>query len=164
MENTDKRRYGPGRVHLPRWKCLCDCGNTIVTKTNYLTSGKITSCGHAKIEDRTPPQKLAPGIKRIGEKNKLPRYRTEVNVDGDTKFVGVYPTYFEAVAVQDAYLRAFGIKHRVLKKEQDEINLREKYDEKCVNGVAMQLFKGKEGRKDVARRAFPASYRHVISA
>ena len=71
-----------------------------------------------------------------------------MNVDGDTKFVGVYPTYFEAVAVQDAYLRAFGIKHRVLKKEQDEINLREKYDEKCVNGVAMQLFKGKEGRKD----------------
>lgn len=27
------------------WKCLCDCGNRIVVKTNKLTSGHTRSCG-----------------------------------------------------------------------------------------------------------------------
>ncbi|MDW0113752.1 hypothetical protein QT711_11190 [Sporosarcina saromensis] len=35
-----------------------------------------------------------------------------------------------------------------LKKEMEEKHLREKYDEKRVNGVALQLFKDKEPRKD----------------
>lgn len=35
-----------------------------------------------------------------------------------------------------------------LKKEMDQKNLRSDYDEKRVNGVAMQLFKGKEPRQD----------------
>ncbi|MGX7200078.1 hypothetical protein [Enterococcus nangangensis] len=35
-----------------------------------------------------------------------------------------------------------------LKVEQDEKNLRDAYDDKRVNGVATQLFKGKEPRKD----------------
>ena len=35
-----------------------------------------------------------------------------------------------------------------LKKDLENKHLREKYDEKRVDGVAMQLFKGKEPRKD----------------
>lgn len=28
-----------------KWKCLCDCGNTIITNTNHLNSGHTQSCG-----------------------------------------------------------------------------------------------------------------------
>lgn len=32
------------------WKCVCDCGETIVTKSSYLTSGDTKSCGCLKLE------------------------------------------------------------------------------------------------------------------
>lgn len=41
-----------------------------------------------------------------------------------------------------------GLSCGCLKKQQEEINLREKYDEKRINGVVAPLFKGKEPRKD----------------
>lgn len=27
------------------WRCLCDCGNTVITKTSYLNNGDTKSCG-----------------------------------------------------------------------------------------------------------------------
>lgn len=28
-----------------KWKCLCDCGNTVITNTNHLNQGHTQSCG-----------------------------------------------------------------------------------------------------------------------
>lgn len=54
IENADPfiRKDGGKRSMC---KCICDCGNMIVTRTEYLTSGKKTSCGcdtSQKISDK----------------------------------------------------------------------------------------------------------------
>lgn len=39
----------PGRRKL-KWECRCDCGNTTFVVSNYLRTGKVTSCGCYKRE------------------------------------------------------------------------------------------------------------------
>lgn len=39
----EKRKDGLGTKR--RWECLCDCGNTIITKQELLVSGSTKSCG-----------------------------------------------------------------------------------------------------------------------
>ena len=36
----------------PKWECLCDCGKTAYIATQYLSDGRITSCGCAAIDFR----------------------------------------------------------------------------------------------------------------
>lgn len=44
----------PSKNSHTYWKCICDCGNTIITATTSLTSGHTTSCGciNSKGEER----------------------------------------------------------------------------------------------------------------
>lgn len=42
---TVSTRCGSNRRGDALWRCLCDCGNETVVKTNNLTSGKTKSCG-----------------------------------------------------------------------------------------------------------------------
>jgi len=37
--------HGYGTSNKVLWKCICDCGNTSIVKTNNLTTGKTKSCG-----------------------------------------------------------------------------------------------------------------------
>lgn len=106
-------------------------------------------------EVQNPPQKaitsqgaspLPPGIKRVDLEHGQ-SFQANINVNNDTVRIGAYHTAAEAVAARGAYLKALGMQH-VNKSEQDKINLRKKYDEKRVDDVAMQLFKGEEPRKD----------------
>lgn len=41
-----------------KWTCVCDCGNTIVVKTETLTTGNTKSCGCLKSESSKNPEKL----------------------------------------------------------------------------------------------------------
>lgn len=40
LEKTDKRLH-----NSIMWKCICDCGNTKITNTKFLTRGAVKSCG-----------------------------------------------------------------------------------------------------------------------
>ena len=49
-KNLIGKRYGKLTVaervpNSSNWKCICDCGNTIITSTNHLNSGHTKSCG-----------------------------------------------------------------------------------------------------------------------
>ncbi|VDG31430.1 hypothetical protein [Lactobacillus fermentum] [Lactiplantibacillus mudanjiangensis] len=51
----------PKGVKKVRWLCRCDCGRSIQTFTNSLTSGQTKSCGHARLDylvNRSPIKDL----------------------------------------------------------------------------------------------------------
>lgn len=35
----------PKGCRIRQWNCVCDCGQKMVVRSNFLTSGKVTSCG-----------------------------------------------------------------------------------------------------------------------
>lgn len=41
----------PQNIKVPRWLCLCECGNETVTTYSKLKSGETTSCGCVRYED-----------------------------------------------------------------------------------------------------------------
>lgn len=43
------------------WFCRCDCGNTVVVKGNYLSSGRTRSCGCLLSDARKKPKHIAHG-------------------------------------------------------------------------------------------------------
>lgn len=43
---SDKR----GKQHEYLWVCQCNCGKKILESTGLLNSGKVTSCGHVRIQ------------------------------------------------------------------------------------------------------------------
>lgn len=49
VEPTAKRQYG-----CAVWRCVCDCGNTVLVSTHQLTAGYVKSCGclsHPPLKD-----------------------------------------------------------------------------------------------------------------
>lgn len=55
------------------WKCLCDCGATIVATGNCLVTGRTTSCGCLR---REVPNHFSHGHNRVGMRT--PEYRSWV--------------------------------------------------------------------------------------
>ena len=101
-----------------------------------------------KIDLKSNIVRVRRNIDHIILKNKPDYYRVSVNIrdnsrSGHSKVVGKAKTMYEALEIRNKIESEYR-----RKPEQDEINLREKYDEKRVDGVAMPLFKGKEPRKD----------------
>jgi hypothetical protein len=37
--------FNPETKRKPKWECICDCGNTTYLATQYLSDGRIKSCG-----------------------------------------------------------------------------------------------------------------------
>lgn len=57
----------------PRWRCLCDCGNTIVALSSDLKRGGRPSCGCLKSEKISALRKLPEG--EAGLNNMFAQYR-----------------------------------------------------------------------------------------
>lgn len=75
-------------------------------------------------------------LRRVSQKGERVRWSCKCDCGNKTT---VYATY-----LQTGDTRSCGC----LKKELENKHLRDEYDSKKVDGVAMQLFKGKEPRKD----------------
>lgn len=69
----------------------------------------------------------------------------DTSINGVTHRVGTYKTEHDAVEGRDKWIKENGA---IDAEEQRQRNLRERYDAKRVDGVAMQFFKGKKPRSD----------------
>jgi hypothetical protein len=54
---------GRTKDHKVAWKCVCDCGNTIVVSSSHLKSGNTKSCGCLQVA-RTVETSTTHGLKR----------------------------------------------------------------------------------------------------
>ena len=67
FELLGKRTKPSGGVDL-MWRCLCDCGESVVVRRNALTSGNTQSCGCLRREVEVVANKKH-GMRRSGEYN-----------------------------------------------------------------------------------------------
>jgi len=51
------------------WKCKCDCGNTVIVRTNHLTSGHYISCGCTKRVETEEKKRKKHTYEDLREKN-----------------------------------------------------------------------------------------------
>lgn len=48
MERIGTKRYGKDGQASPQWRCVCDCGEEVITDSRLLLRGAIVSCGCGK--------------------------------------------------------------------------------------------------------------------
>ena|SRR5690554_430155 len=137
-------KEAPKRGQVRYWLCQCDCGsNPKEIKQGHLTSGATISCGCAKNQKRPKIDLTNQRFGRLVAKAPTD-YRKHGHTIwlcqcdcGNTKYVP--STYLTSGDTQSC---------GCLKKEKEETNLVEKYEDSRVDDVVLPLFKGKEPRKD----------------
>lgn len=67
--------------HRSRWKCLCDCGNTVFVNGSDLTSGNTYSCGCYKLERTSETHFQDLTGQRFGMLKVLKRVEDYINTD-----------------------------------------------------------------------------------
>lgn len=111
----------------------CDCGNIKEFRLDSLKSGTTTSCGCSRIKNEVGKKYGKLKVIGIADKNEDGKYLFNCVCDCGEKTV-----------VQGYYLRSGETTScGCVKKETEEVNLREKYEENRVDGVAMHLFNDK---------------------
>lgn len=145
------------RNRIRYWLCQCECGNQKEVRQDHLKSGKIKSCGCLR---KQTSHSIDLTNKRFGKL--VAKHPTQEPKNGKILWFCECDCG-NTVTVSSTYLTSGNTKSCGCSKEEiNEVNLREKYDDKRVNNVVLPLFKDKTPRKDssVGYRGVSKYYTH----
>lgn len=94
------RKRGPNRAGQVHWICDCACGNTVLVRTDNLTSGKSRSCGCSR------KQTIAGTLSRVFTQDISQLQMTAIDCLSDLKWEG-YSVFDWCAALLADYIEVY---------------------------------------------------------